>query len=79
MEAMQATQAVCLELIDGETHLDDVSAQFRGRDTVDGLIDECVDTITKALSGIWDGARFHAHILPNICSLTATTGPNTDI
>ncbi len=76
---MQATQAVGLESIDGETHLDDVGAQFGGRDTVDGLIHECVDSITEALSGIRDGARFHAHILPNICSLTATTGPHTDI
>ena len=79
MKAVQATQALGLELIDREPDLDDVGAQFGGRDTVDGLIDECVGSLTQALLVSVNGVRFHAHILPNICSLTASAGPNTDI
>jgi hypothetical protein len=54
--------------IDREPDLDDVGAQLGRGDTVDRLIDECVDAIAEAPYYIRDDVRFHAHILPNICS-----------
>jgi hypothetical protein len=68
MKALQATQALCFESVDGKADIDNVGAQFGCREAVNRLTNECVDAITQALSGIRDGARFHAHILPNIRS-----------
>jgi hypothetical protein len=79
MKAVEATQALSLKAIDREPDLDDVGAQLGRGDTVDRLIDECVDAIAEAPYYIRDDVRFHAHILPNICSLTVSTGPNRDI
>ena len=79
MKAVEATQALSLEAIDRQPDLDDVGAQLGGGDTVDELIDECVSSLAQAGSGVRECACFHAHILPNICSSTASTGPNTDI
>ena len=79
MKAVQATQALSLQSIDREPDLDDVGAQFGRRDTVDGLIDECVSSVTQTRSRVRECVRCHAYILPNICSLTASAGPNTDI
>jgi hypothetical protein len=68
MKAVKATQALSLQSIDRQPDLDDVGTQLGRRDTVDGLIDECVDTIAEAPYRIRDDMRCHAHILPNICS-----------
>ena len=76
VEAMQATEQLCFESIDGPVDVDDVRAQLACGNTFDGLVDECIDNVMQPLSNIGDGAGFHAHILPNICS--PLHGFNTD-
>jgi hypothetical protein len=70
VKAVEATQALSLQSIDSQSDLDDVGAQLGCGDTVDGLIHECVGSVAQAGSGVCECVRFHAHILPNICSLT---------
>ena len=76
MKAVDAPDPLSLEPIDGQADLDDVGTQLGGRDAVDQLADERIDVITHALSRIRRDERFHADILPNICS--PPYGPNTD-
>jgi hypothetical protein len=76
MKAVQTTEALGFEPIDLPPHVDDVRAQLECRDPVDGLVDECVDSVMQTGPRVRDRERFHGHILPNICS--PPYGPNTD-
>src|SRR6202035_1103380 len=54
---------------------------------LDGLVDECVDSLIQTVSRLRDRERFHAPIVPNTCSplrgqcaprhCLATAGSNT--
>jgi hypothetical protein len=88
MEAMQATDELGLEPIDGPPNVDQVRAQGVCRELVDGLADECIDSVIDTVSRIRYGEGFHWHIVPNTCSLqhgqcgslsevTAISGSNT--
>jgi len=68
MEAMQATERLGLEPIDRPPDVDHVLTQRVCGEPVDGFTDKRIDRLLQTASRIRDGERFHAHILPNICS-----------
>ena len=68
MEAMQATDELGFEPIDRPPDIDQVRTQGVRRDTVDGLVDERIDSILNTVSRIRHRERFHAPIVPNTCS-----------
>jgi hypothetical protein len=76
VKAIQATDQLCFEAIDRPVEVDHVVAQFMCRESVDRLTDECIDSLIQTLPHIGDGERFHAHILPNLCS--PSYGHSTD-
>jgi hypothetical protein len=76
MKAVEATKALCLETIDRPRDVDQILAENLGRETIDGLTDECIDNVIEPLSNIGDHERFHVHIVPNICS--SLYGSSTD-
>jgi hypothetical protein len=79
VKAVQATETLGFEAVNGEAHLDDVGTQLGGREALNRLTDECVDTITQALPGIGIRTRFHTPHSTKHLFADATTGPNTDI
>ena len=59
MEAMQATDELGFEPIDRPPDVNQVRTQGVRRDTVDGLVDERVDSILQTVSRLRDRERFH--------------------
>jgi hypothetical protein len=70
---VQAADELSFESIDRATNVDQIGAQLVRRDSVDGLADECIDILTETLFDSRHRERFHAHILPNICSTRPRT------
>jgi hypothetical protein len=48
----------------GSPDVDQVLAQGVGRDTIDGLVDECINSLSHTVSRIRDRERFHCDIVP---------------
>ncbi|MGH9208194.1 MAG: hypothetical protein ACRD1G_16835 [Acidimicrobiales bacterium] len=59
IEAVQTTHELCFESIDRPPDVDEVRTQRVGRERVDGLVDECIDSLIKTVSRIRDGERYH--------------------
>jgi hypothetical protein len=68
IKAVQAAEELCFEPIDGSPDVDQVIGQRVGRDRVDGLVDECIDSVLHTVARVRDRERFHGNIVPNICS-----------
>ena len=69
VKAVHAADELCFEAIDRAPDVDQILGQSVRRDSVDGLVDECIDGVMHTVARIRDGERFHCHIVPNICSL----------
>jgi hypothetical protein len=59
MKAVQATDELCFESIDRPPDIDQVRAQGVCRETVDGLVDECIDSLIHTVSCMGYRERFH--------------------
>jgi hypothetical protein len=59
MKAVQATDELCFESIDRPPDIDQVRAQGACREIVDGLVDECIDSLIHTVSRIRYRERFH--------------------
>ena len=68
IEAVQAAEELGFEPIDRPPDVDQILAQGVGRDTIDGLVDECIDSLLHTASRLRDRERFHSYIVPNTCS-----------
>ena len=89
MKAVQATEALGFEAIDGPPDVDHVLAQCVGGEGVDGLVDQRIDGLVQTVSHRRYGERFHTqycikhlfvHSTDNVCprQVLATCGNNPE-
>jgi len=76
MKAVQAADELGFEPVDRPPDVDQIRTQGVGRDLVDGLVDEGIDSVIETVACMRHRERFHRHSVPNICSLsTGQCGP----
>ena len=79
IKAVQAAHELRLEPIHVPPDVDEVRAESMGRGTIDGLVDERIDSVIETVARNRHGQRVHCHIVPNICSLWHEAVPSRDM